>query len=716
MPDNPMSGHAFPEEAKSAVWRIFGSWAFPWNRVPVYDLSERILGNIMACDRDQIIDELRSWFESAGERTWLRADVGDFVSAMIVDGIGDERSATATWAIGSIQSHVMARVLRSRWCAARIDGFVEDALAELERLCIRDEVLDVSRCTRFTSSSALDPRNTKIPREALVRDGRLETFREVDSHFFEMVRSGLYPAIGNLIDLVVDLRPVQLTSLMERLDHPVMQARAAERVMATTQRLDHRVSLGWITKDSCEALVALAIVHTLNTVNALDRDVRSVDRMGEDQWSTELRSPQDDLDKAAADLVAGVVDRLSQLDPSACAGWIGELLSGAPYMLDHDPEREIPRRFEQLEKECTELLALLVRKSWCEGSLASLRGGLCRTPRETWTRHMAEVAWEVRDSDPERATEIARATLDEDKRYIAEGLESNHLYIHWDEHTRRWAHWLGAALALSHDELHLTQWISERCEALPLSAWDAEENPEAFSTAEQAAQHWFLVALLALEPLMKIGRTVDPAEVRAVGEWLFAHCQFARQHVLSHPEATETVECAARCVVEYGEPSDAWLLNQARNPGVGPCALWALIDQRTRKNSREGQLIAPDNGILTREYLRLSSKRFRDGGNDDLESLQYWAQLWLSLEAIDEAEVTASKFLEVLKRRHDHDDGIIVLKLLALVHTKRPLSPDLQAYFASLYRQLWPGYTPREARGHRKEIDDLLERSASRLL
>ena len=136
--------------------------------------------------------------------------------------------------------------------------------------------------------------------------------------------------------------------------------------------------------------------------------------------------------------------------------------------------------------------------------------------------------------------------------------------------------------------------------------------------------------------------------------------------------AAKRWEYAARCVIEYGEPSGAWVLNQARNPGIGPRVLWALIDQQRRRDSREGQVIAHDR-TLTREYSRLSAKRFRDGCRDDVESLQYWGQLWLSLEAIDEAEVTANKFMAVLDRRHDHDYRIIVLKLLALVHAERPL-------------------------------------------
>ncbi|MDE0222708.1 MAG: hypothetical protein OXJ90_25805 [Spirochaetaceae bacterium] len=712
--DEHFSGHSLPAEAETVVWRILATWASPWNREQVDDLCERMLGDFSVSDQGRMVDELRSWFESGGGRTWLRSDVEELVSAIVVDGVGHERSTMATWAIGSINSHVMGGVVRSRWSTERIDDFVEQALTELERLCERDDVLDVTRCTRFAGSSALDPWKTKIPKDSLVRDGRLETFREMDSHLFDLVHSGLYPAIGNLIDLVLDLRPAVLKSMVERLDHPVIQARAVDRVMAKNRHGDHRISLQWIGRDSCDALLALAIVHTINTVNALDQDLRAADRTADHQSSTELLSPRDDVDKAGADLIAGLVDSISNLDPEACAGWIGEVLSGAPYMLGHDPDREIPRRVDRLEEECTRLLGELFRKSWSKGLVASLRRGLCRTPRKTWTRHMADVAWEIRDSGRERAVEIAIATLDEDRRYVVEGLQSNHLYTHWDEHTRRWARGLGEALALAQADVRLIQWASERCKALPLTAWDAEEDFKSFITADEAAQHWFLVAFHGIEPLKETGRAVDTADVRGLAELLFAHCHFARQHQSNNGDCSETVEYAARCVIEYGEPSGAWLLNQARNPGVGPRVLWALIDQQRRRNRREGQVIAHDRS-LTREYRRLSAKRFRDGCHDDLESLQYWGQLWLLLKAIDEAEITANRFMAVLDSHHGHDYEIIVLKLLALVHAERPLPPDLRAHFASLYRQLWPGYT-REEGGHRKEIDDLLKRSALPLL
>ena len=151
-------------------------------------------------------------------------------------------------------------------------------------------------------------------------------------------------------------------------------------------------------------LVALAIVHTLETVNRLDEDIRSSDLLGEDRciWSTELRPPQADLGAAAVNLLNDLVDRMAMLDPLACARWIGELLSGAPYALMRGCDFEKPPRIEQLERRGTELLACLVRHSWSDDLLAALCAGLCLTPQTTWTRHVAEVAWEIRDVEPAR--------------------------------------------------------------------------------------------------------------------------------------------------------------------------------------------------------------------------------------------------------------------------------------------------------------------------
>lgn len=703
----------------NAVWRIFGEGESPEKRISSYELIKPMVDkHVSSHDRAHMIEEIRSWFESYGGQTWLKSDVCESVAALILEGVLKERSAIATWAIGSIEPDLAASMIKSGWPKDRIDAFVDDACKELQRVCDRDEVLDVTKCTRFTSSESLDSSQIKIPKDALIHEGRLETYENLEAYSFELIHSGLYRAVGNLIDLVIDLRPGQLRSLINDLDHPVVRARAANRMVTKRVRLDHRTPVEWITRGSCDAEVALAIFHALNTLNGLDRDIQAAVQglVSDDHWSTELRAPDDDLDGAASDLLTTLVGRLTLLDPPRCAGWIGELLTRAPYILSHDGGSEIPGRLEELEKVCNRSLARLARESWSDELFASLREGLRLTPRDTWTRHLAEVAWEIRDDSPERAAEIAQATLEEDKRYIAKGLKAGNLYAHGsDWHTQQWIQCLGIALALSCDNVDLRRWVSERCRALPLSVWDAEEHHEAFSHADKAAQHWFLVALLAIPALSDLNRRVTPATVLDLAEKVFAHCRFAKCHLLDHPEASEVVEYAARCAVEYAGPNETWVLEQARSVGVGPRALWALIDQQGRRTSSQIEN-APVSKVFAEQFVSASSERFRDGNHEDLESLGFWGQLWLSLEAVDEAEHTAKKLIALLHREDSDGYRILVLKLLALVHSKRRLSKELAEYFISLYRQLWPGYTPPDRREDRKEIDDRMRLAGFPLL
>ena len=58
----------------------------------------------------------------------------------------------------------------------------------------------------------------------------------------------------------------------------------------------------------------------------------------------------------------------------------------------------------------------------------------------------------------------------------------------------------------------------------------------------------------------------------------------------------------------------------------------------------------------------------------------------------------------------------MALKLLALAASSRPPNLDLADYTAALYRELWPGYTPHEELSDRQRIDEMLQRSAARIL
>ena len=710
-----MTNLSLPHEARAAVWRVFGAGASPLTERSPFDLIEPIISKRVSSPTQQAaaINEVRSWFEPIGERRRLKPDMRDPVAVLILEGIGNDWSKEAVWAVGSIEDDLAARVIRSRWGPEEIDSFVNAALTTLEMVSGRDEVLDAAGIVPFAGAES---GKARIPRNAVQREGRLETFRHLNSHGFDLIHRALHPPAGKLIELVIDLQPERFESLIERLGHPVMQARAAYHMVTATRALDHRTPSLWITEDSCDALIALAIVHTIETVNRLDEDVRSADRVGADRriWSTELRPPQDDLDAAAVTLLNDLVDRLAKLDPLACARWIGELLSGAPYTLMRGGGFEKPPRIEQLEKRCTELLARLVRHSWWDDLPGALCAGLCLTPRTTWTRHIAEVAWAVRDIEPARAVTLARATLDEHERHIADELARGHVFLNWaDWHDREWIAGLGAALALSGNELDVPKWVSARCRALPLSVWDAEESYQAFSAADRAAQIWFLVAFHAVAGLKQIDRAVDPAAVRALAETVWAHCHFAGQHLAAEPEVSVAAEQAARSAVEFGDPSDLWLLERARSPRVGPRALWALIDQRKKKAAREGGSDTGCDEMVIDEIARAASNRFGDGEQFDLESLHYWGRLWLQLGAIVQARRTAKAIIASPTRGADRGSEVLTLKLLTLGADKQRLDPETKDYVASTYRKLWPvyGYTPDAERADRRRVDELLERS-----
>ena len=121
--------------------------------------------------------------------------------------------------------------------------------------------------------------------------------------------------------------------------------------------------------------------------------------------------------------------------------------------------------------------------------------------------------------------------------------------------------------------------------------WDVEQNLEVFISADRIAQHWFLVALHAICVLQEHGREISSAEACDLAETLWAHCHFVGQFFEIDTENSIAAEFAARTAVQYGDPSDVWLLNQARDKKVGPRALWALVDptnskERTRKRAK----------------------------------------------------------------------------------------------------------------------------------
>ena len=309
-----------------------------------------------------------------------------------------------------------------------------------------------------------------------------------------------------------------------------------------------------------------------------------------------------------------------------------------------------------------------------------------------------------------------RTTLDEHERQIAAEIKRNHAFLGWsDWHDRECYHGLGIALSMFCKQIDLPGWVKAQCAPLPLSVWAAAETYRAFITAERVVQHWFLVAFHAIPILKELGRPADPVAIRDLAESLWDHCSFAGRHVHGVPDGTHVAEYASRCTIEYGEPSEAWLFEQIRNPGLGSRATWALIDQRTKRRAREVGMQAGDDEAIPAEFTRIASDRFGDGTQFGLDALFYWGLLWLQLGAIVEAEKTAVAICRFPLRAHDRSYKIMALKLLALAANSRPPIPDLADYTAVLYRELWPGYTPHEELSDRQRIDEMLQRSAARI-
>ena len=250
---------------------------------------------------------------------------------------------------------------------------------------------------------------------------------------------------------------------------------------------------------------------------------------------------------------------------------------------------------------------------------------------------------------------------------------------------------------------------------MPLSVWDAEEDYTAFSSADRVVQHRFLVALHAIPILKELGRPADPAAVLALAETLWAHCSFAANHLEGGADASIAAEYAARYAVEYGAPSDAWLLDRVRDLRLPPRSLWGLIDQRNKKINRAGGNDAADDDFVVDELARIAADRFGDRSEFNLQALHFWGLLWLLLGATDEAEKTATAILAFPLRPHERAYKILALKLLATAAVSRSLSPTPAEFTASVYRQLWPGYTPHEERSDRQHIDEMLEQSMSRI-
>ena len=693
MVSNSDSGFSLPAEARPVIWRIFGNGESLLTPMTTRDLIDPVIRKrVSAHHRDQAIAEIYGWFESDGDQSRLRDDMREQVADLILHGVGDALSApngireseTAFWAVGSIDPELAAFIIPSLWSPKDINSFVRYAVETLKMLSKKDSVLDANRIERIGAS------NAEVSINEVPRQRRLQSLRDLNDNDW-----WLYSGVGNVIKLLVRLDSEHFYTLVDRIDHPVIQVRAANCLIGTHNKLEDEKPFQWVAEGASDALVALAIVHTLNSVNNQDRNFpRSADMQDTDEVH----------DSTSSSLLSGLVDRLALLEPIASARWIVELLSYGQFALIRQSGGEKPHRAEELEKLCSQLLTRLVCQYWSDDLIAELREGLYLTPMTPRALPLANVAWDIREIQPARSSEIAQLILETLDDYDAR----SYALSNWQDHD--WLTGLATALVLSCDTLDLPEWVSTQCRALPLSVWDAEQNLGSFSTAERAAQFRFLVAFYAFQMLAAHGRAHHPSTVCSLAEKLWAHCQFAAKHVFILPEDSVATEYAARIAVMFGEPSEVWILEQARNPGVDPRTLWALVDQRLLNTPPVTGSTSHHEEMVAAELLRIARGRFPNIRRFGLADLHYLAKLWLSLDAADAAEETAMAIMSFRQPLLTREDKILALKLLAFATSKRRTATTSRNEIMAIYSHLWPSsHTSAQEGVERQEIDILLK-------
>ena len=684
------------------AWRIFGGGESPITKTPSYALIDPVVRKHVARDKQAVVAAtIRGWFVESGGYRWLRDEAKPEVARAVLDGIGMPFTERAVWAVAAIDADVMQRAMGTRWTNGETVPFktaVYEALTEVSR---RDQIMEPSRTSGLTRQEAASAR---VPRDAIERESPLWTFRHLERFQAELVMFGLHPAVAHLVDLAVALDGGNPRQAIERLEHPVLQARAMLRMQRGRASIEDTGCLDWITRDAGDAVMAAAIYHVLSAA----ADTRMEGSREEHAKGVAGDSALSQRDRDGEPLFGPLVDRLAALEPHACARWIGEILGFSVRALGGGVKSEKPRVLEELEQACLRCLGEILVESTSQDLVSDFKAGLRRRPDHLWTGYLARAAWHIRDRAGELASEIARDALVSYETQVEEAGNGGAVagdWFSWND--RDWLEALGGAVALSSADQRYVEWATDRCRKLPITAWDAEERYGEFIRAEPLAQQWFLLAFLAIAADRELGRPVKPDAVRALAETLWQHTSFASEHVRGEPEASVPVEFAARMAVKLGKADDVWILEQTGSGRVGPRAFRALLDERGVRNRPTSETSSGDEYVFESELRAGALRRFETDDVSDLLTLQYWGHLWLDLEAAEQAEQTAAAIMGFPDRIRDRGCAVLVLRLLGLVVQKGELNRELGDRVAPLYNDLWSTYgsTMPEEEADRREIE-----------
>ena len=691
---NETSTIQLSEVARQAIWRIFGNGLAPLKQSTCRDLVEPIIQKQLrrTDEANRAIAQIRNWFDPDGGPNQLRPDMSEPVAEIIIDGIREALSATtgienhdtAFWAMGSIHSDMSAPIMRASWSPEQIDRFAAYALDILESLHERGNIIDPKHIV------GPDIRGATAHPQEIGHDDLLRNFKVGPDTAYQAYRL-MYPGIPSVVDLLLELKPEMLLEVVDKVQNPLLQSFAASCVAGIRATSDYRPPLNWITDTSSTALIALAILHTLKIVHEREIASRTLPDSG---------APETVGWPAVSDPIVDLVSSLAALEPGRSTWWAFELLNHTSF----GPEQKRPTA-EKVEQQCTQLLNNNVLNHWSDEMINELEDGLRRAMLEPRGKPLADIAWGLRDAEPEKAYRISGIILDEHERRMTKALED---FLQFPYFAGRWNYndWLtalGAAVVIHHNKLDPMDWAMEKCKALPLSAWDADEDGGAFHVADRVARTQLTVGLYAVQLLTAAGRILDCGKLRTFAEKVWDHANFVRQYCDLPVEDSVTEELAARVAAAFGEPDQAWILQQARSPAIDPQTLWTLLDQMKRQDT------AVFHANASEEIRDVASDRYINPVEANPQSAPHLANLWVLLDAPQEAAKTAQVLLTYHPSHPDRAQAISLLKMLAFAEGKGRLANDLIESSRLLYDHLWGKHTPRDETQAQQEIDAFLE-------
>ncbi len=612
MPGDDVPTIELTAKAVQAIWRIFGNGLAPLKEPTCQDLADPIIRNQLGEteEADRAIDTIRSWFDPDGGPNHLRQDMKEPVAEMIIDGIrvalsrtsGIGNHDTAFWAMGSINPDLAASIIRASWSPEQMVSFSQYALDALERLHRNGEIFDPKHIVGCNVQGAR-AHSVEVADDDLLRSFHVGSYTAFEAH------RTMYPGIASVVHLLLALNPEMLPELVGRVQDRLLQSLAAFCIAGIRATSDHRKPLQWITDSSPRALIALAILHVLEFAHQAEIDGTT---------GPSLSAVEAPVPTTLEDAITDLASSLEELGPARSTWWAFELLNHTSFGPD---DKRLTA--EVVEKQCTQLLEGVVLDHWSDDVICELESGLRRARLEPRGKPLADIAWQIREQGPEKAAKVAGVLLDEHERRMTAALEQDmqppSLSGRWNN--RDWLLALAVAVMIHHSDVDPLDWAIEKCEALPLSAWDADEDWQIFNVADRVAHIQMTIALYAVQLLAEAGRRLDRAKLLAFAERVWSHADFVRRQSGLLVENLGTTECAARVAAVFGKPTREWALQQVNNPALNPLALWALLDQM----GQQGRTVIDSSTVA--EIRKIASNRYVNAVETNPQSAPHLANL-----------------------------------------------------------------------------------------